>query len=85
MSSDNKKVISAVQCRAARALLGWNQNDLESASDVAKKTIADFERGARTPYSRTLSDLRRALERAGIIFIEQNGGGPGVRLKDRQA
>lgn len=84
MSFDTKNVISAMQCRAARALLGWTQDDLERASEVAKKTIADFERGARAPYGRTLADLRRALESAGITFIEQNGGGPGVRLRDRQ-
>jgi transcriptional regulator with XRE-family HTH domain len=84
MSNDTKNSITPNQCRAARALLGWNQDDLEQASVVAKKTIADFERGARTPYGRTLSDLRRALEASGIVFIEQNGGGPGVRLRNRQ-
>jgi transcriptional regulator with XRE-family HTH domain len=84
MSFDIKNVITAAQCKAARALLGWNQDDLERASRVTKKTIADFERGARTPYGRTLSDLQRALESAGIIFIQQNGGGPGVRLRDPQ-
>ena len=50
---------------------------------VAVRTIIDFERGARRPYDRTLADIRRALEDAGIIFIDENGGGPGVRLKNR--
>ena len=73
--------ISRAQCRAARALLGWTQDDLEAASNVAKKTIADFERDARQPRPRTLTDIRRALEEAGVEFIEPNGGGAGVRLK----
>jgi hypothetical protein len=43
--------------------------------------VVDFERGARTPYDRTLIDVQRALEKAGVVFIEENGGGSGVRLK----
>jgi transcriptional regulator with XRE-family HTH domain len=81
MSNHIKNDLSPPQCRAARALLGWSQDDLEDASEVAKKTIADFERGARSPYTRTLADLRRALEAAGIEFIAENGGGAGVRLR----
>ncbi len=73
--------ISPAQCRAARGLLGWSQSDLSEASKTATKTIADFERGAREPYPRTLEDVRGALERAGLEFIEENGGGPGVRLR----
>lgn len=69
------------QCRAARALLAWTQAELGSASRVAQKTIADFERSARKPQARTLVDLRRALEEAGVEFIDPNGGGAGVRLK----
>ena len=53
------------------------------SSRVAVRTIIDFERGARRPYDRTLADIRRALEDADIIFIDENGGGPGVRLKNR--
>ena len=73
--------ITPAQCRAARGLLGWAQSDLSAASKTATKTIADFERGAREPYPRTLGDVRGALESAGVLFIETNGGGPGVRLK----
>lgn len=71
------------QCRAARALLGWSQQDLERASRVAKKTIADFERGARNPFPRTLDDLVEALEKAGIEFTGpmDNSYGSGVRFK----
>ena len=84
MSHNIKNDLSPPQCRAARALLGWSQDDLERASKVAKKTIADFERGARSPYARTLADLQRALEDAGIDFIAGNGHGPGVQLRKRQ-
>ena len=76
-------MINASQCKAARALLDWARRDLSKAADVAERTIIDFERGARSPYSRTLRDIRRALEDAGVIFIdaEEGVGGPGVRLK----
>ncbi len=73
--------ISAAQCKGARAMLGWSQDDLAKAAKVAKQTLADFERGARSPYERTLADILRALESAGVEFIEENGGGPGVRLR----
>jgi transcriptional regulator with XRE-family HTH domain len=72
--------MSAAQCRAARALLDWSQGDLEGFAKVARKTIADFERGLRIPYGRTLDALEAAFERAGVEFIAQNGGGPGVRI-----
>lgn len=72
--------LSPAQCRAARALLPWSQDQLAEASGVAKATIANFELGKRTPYDRTLADIRAALEAAGIQFIPENGGGAGVRL-----
>ena len=75
--------ISAEQCRAARGLLGWSQADLSKASETATKTIADFERGARVPYERTMDDIQAALEKAGVEFIPENGGGAGVRLAKR--
>jgi transcriptional regulator with XRE-family HTH domain len=83
MSDSIKNVILPAQCRAARALLGWSQDQLEAASTVAKKTIADFERGARTPYDRTLADIQRALEAAGIEFTGQMIGGPGPGVRQR--
>lgn len=73
--------LSPAQCRAARAMLNWSQADLERAAAVAKKTIADFERDARSPYDRTLVAIRAALEAAGVEFIDENGGGAGVRLR----
>jgi transcriptional regulator with XRE-family HTH domain len=61
-------------------MLGWSRDDLATASRVSRATLADFEAGKRVPYGRTLADIRRALEAAGITFIDANGGGPGVRL-----
>ena len=72
--------ISSAQCRAARALLGWSQDELAAASSVATATIATFETGKRLPYERTLEDIHAALAQAGVIFIDSNGEGPGVRL-----
>jgi len=74
---------TSAQCRAARALLKWSQDDLAEASKVGKRTIADFERDLREPYERTLRDLMVALEEAGIEFIPENGGGAGVRFRKR--
>ena len=70
--------LSPTQCRAARALLNWSQEDLVRASGITKKTIADFERGATRPRANTLFQIQAALEANGIEFI--NGGAAGVRL-----
>lgn len=59
-----------------------SQSDLAEAAGVSKQTLVDFERGARQPYDRTLADIVRALEAAGVIFIETDeAAGPGVRLR----
>jgi transcriptional regulator with XRE-family HTH domain len=77
-------VLSASQCRAARSLVGWSQDQLASASKVAKATIANFESGKRAPYERTLLDLQQAMEGAGVVFIDEGeaseAGGAGVRM-----
>lgn len=69
--------LSPAQCRAARALLGWSQDQLVAGSGVTKKTIADFERGATKPYATTTEAIRNALEAAGVEFLSDNG----VRLR----
>ncbi len=76
--------ISPEQCKAARALIGWSRRALSETSQVAERTLIDFERGARNPHKRTLFDIRRALEEAGVDFIDANGGGPGVRLRKEE-
>jgi transcriptional regulator with XRE-family HTH domain len=72
--------ISPSQCRAARALLNWSQDELAERAGVAKKTIADLERDARYATGRTSNALQETLEASGVVFIPANGGGPGVRL-----
>jgi predicted transcriptional regulator len=76
-----KQDISAVQLRAARALVGWSREDLARAAQTTERTVARVELGEVATRASTLAAIRRALEAAGVEFIEQNGGGPGVRLR----
>src|SRR3984957_8313884 len=55
--------------RAARALLAWSQQDLAKKASVATSTVADFERGHRTPVANNAQAIRGALESAGIRFL----------------
>jgi transcriptional regulator with XRE-family HTH domain len=64
----------------ARAALGWGVRDLAAKSGVTANTVTRIENGADSKQS-TIDKLRRALEEAGIEFIDENGGGPGVRLR----
>jgi transcriptional regulator with XRE-family HTH domain len=73
------ELITASQLRAARGLLGWSQKELATASQVSRATIADFEAGKRQPYARTLADLQRSLEFAGVDFV--TGEELGVKMK----
>jgi DNA-binding XRE family transcriptional regulator len=57
------------------------QAALASAANVSRNTIVDFEKSRRTPNTNNLAAIRAALEAAGVIFIAENGDGPGVRLK----
>lgn len=73
--------ISAAQCRAARALLGWTQHKLATEAEVSRSTVADFERNARWPITNNLASLKNVLAQNGVIFVpEDNGSGAGVRL-----
>jgi transcriptional regulator with XRE-family HTH domain len=71
--------MTPAQCRAARALLDWTQDDLAAAAQVGVVTLRQFERGVSQPRRAIVAALRRALEEAGVRFIDR-GGGPGVRL-----
>jgi hypothetical protein len=77
--------ITSEQCRAARGLIGTNQVWLADKSRVSLRAIQDFETGKRQPIQATLAAIRAALEAAGVIFIDQNGEGPGVRLRKGEA
>ena len=66
------------QCRAARGLLNWTQDEMASAARLSVVTVRNFENGRSTPQRATLDVMQRALEAAGIEFT--NGEQPGVRL-----
>jgi predicted transcriptional regulator len=74
------------QLRAARALLGWSRETLSAASKVPAVTISEFETGKTDPRLTTVNKLRRALERAGVVFIDADGRsdeGEGVRAREK--
>ena len=81
-----KAVLTSELIRAARALLRWEQRDLEAASSVSLPTIKRLESkpGVMAAHTTTLVALKKALEAAGVEFIDENGGGLGVRLRKRQ-
>lgn len=68
-----------IQCKMARTALGLGVRELAELAKVSPDTVARFERGD-TLRERTIEDMQRALEAAGVEFIAENGGGPGVRL-----
>lgn len=74
-------MISPEQCRAARALLDWSQQELADRAKVGIVTVRQLEAGQHEPRRSTLDVVRRALEGAGVVFIDENGGGAGVRLR----
>jgi len=78
-------VITTRQIKAARALLGWSQSDLSKRSGVSEPTVARLEaiEGELGGRERTAGKIRTAIEAAGIEFIDENGGGTGVRLRKR--
>jgi transcriptional regulator with XRE-family HTH domain len=61
-------IINYKQCKAARALLDWSQEDLSQRAEVAKATIGDFERGARNLRIETMQKVVAVLENEGIRF-----------------
>lgn len=74
--------ITSEQSRAARALLNWQQLDLADAAGVGEATVTRFERGSHNTTAQTVAKIRKALEKAGILFLHPDAnGGLGVRLK----
>jgi DNA-binding transcriptional regulator YiaG len=83
MSTENVEMRPA-QCRAGRALLEMTQPQLAKLAGLGLSTVVDFEKERRQVSAAAVEMIRRALRRAGIEFIDENGGGPGVRLRKRQ-
>ncbi len=74
--------ITSSQCRAARALLNWSQDQLSTNAQVARATITDFEGNVRTPIRNNMNAIHSALHAAGIEFIsEEEDRGVGVRFR----
>jgi predicted transcriptional regulator len=80
----SKVPITPAQCRAARALLDIDLGALAGRAVVSRDTVADFEAGIRHPNETNLAAIRAALEKAGVVFLDDDsGGGIGVRLKKK--
>ena len=85
-STGKSRPLTSAQIRAARGLLRWSAKDLAREASLGLATIKRAE-GAENETSMTAANdlaVRRALELAGVEFIDENGGGPGVRLRKRQ-
>jgi transcriptional regulator with XRE-family HTH domain len=80
------KPLTSAQMRAARALIRWSAEDLARETALSVTTIRRAELTEDETSMTTANDLavRRALEAAGVEFIDEDGGGPGVRLRPRR-
>ncbi len=74
-------MINRVQVKMARAALGWGVRDLASKAGVSANTVSRYENGADA-LGETLTRIQRAFEDAGIVIINADEQGPGVRLRD---
>ncbi len=83
MGQGKKRPLTSFQIKAARALIGWTADELSRRSAVSLRTIRRAELAERDTSMTSANDLavRHALEDAGVEFIDENGGGPGVRLR----
>ena len=72
-------MLTSSQCRAARGLLDWSQQQLADAAGVGVVTVRQFEAGKAEPRRATLAVIEQALQVAGVEFT--NGDRPGVRLR----
>jgi DNA-binding XRE family transcriptional regulator len=76
--------VTSAQVRMARAALNWTVRDLAAATGLHRNTITNIEVGRYAGDPATLNLIKEVLIREGVVFIDENGGGPGVRLrKDR--
>jgi hypothetical protein len=79
----SQRPLTSAQIRAARSLIRWSAEDLAGRSSLSVATIRRAELTDNETSMTAANDLavRRALEAAGVDFIDENGGGPGVRLR----
>jgi hypothetical protein len=76
-------MVTSAQLRAARSLLNWTVRDLSEKAAVHRNTITRAETDA-TAHGHAVAQVVRTLESAGVIFVEENGEGPGVRMRKRK-
>ena len=76
--------MNPAQLRMARAALGWGVRDLAEKAGITANTVTRIENGADAKQS-TIDAMRSAFEAAGIEFIPENGGGAGIRFRERKA
>jgi hypothetical protein len=84
--SSAKRELTGAQIRAARSLIRWTAVDLARKSSVSLRTIRRAELADQDTSMTTANELavRHALEAAGVEFIDENGGGSGVRFRQHQ-
>jgi len=77
------RALTSAQIRAARSLIRWRAEDLARESSIGVATIrrAELAEGSTSLTAANDQAIRRALEAAGVEFIDENGGGAGVRLR----
>jgi transcriptional regulator with XRE-family HTH domain len=75
--------VTSAQVRMARAALNWTVRDLAEAAGLHRNTISNIEVGRFGGDPDTLASIEKVLSAAGVEFIDENGGGPGVRLRKR--
>jgi transcriptional regulator with XRE-family HTH domain len=73
--------VTSAQLRMARAALNWTVRDLAQATGLHRNTITNIEIGRYAGDPKTLDIIETVLRKAGVEFLEENGGGPGVRIK----
>ena len=76
--------VTSAQVRMARGALNWTVRELAEAAGLHRNTITNLEVGRYAGDPETLAVIERVLTQAGVDFIDENGGGPGVRLRKRQ-
>ena len=73
--------MTSAHVRMARAALNWTVRDLAAATGLHRNTITNIEVGRYAGDPATLNLIKETLIREGVVFIDENGGGPGVRLR----
>jgi DNA-binding XRE family transcriptional regulator len=73
--------VTSAQVRMARAALNWTVRDLAAATGLHRNTITNIEVGRYAGDPATLTLIKDILTREGVVFIDENGGGAGVRLR----